>query len=70
MKIDSHQPDSALLALHEIAHASGRISNQFQTYANYPPLLEAIWHRVKKVLLGESIRRQVCRNHVLRLCSS
>lgn len=47
-----------MAALDEITRTFGLVPNLFQTYAKYPPLLEANWVKVKAVLFNGSIRRK------------
>lgn len=42
----------------EIHEAFGRVPNLFQTYAHHPPLLEANWHKVKRVMLEGRLTRK------------
>lgn len=43
----------------EIRAAFGRIPNVFRAYAAYPPLLRANWEKVKTVMMGGTLRREV-----------
>jgi len=43
---------------HEIRQAFGRVPNLFLTYAHHPPLLEANWHKVKRVMMEGSLERK------------
>ncbi|MCW8858170.1 MAG: peroxidase-related enzyme [Deltaproteobacteria bacterium] len=43
----------------EINAAFGRIPNLFKTYAHHPPLLEANWHKVKRVMMEGVLPRKV-----------
>ncbi|MBI2986531.1 MAG: peroxidase-related enzyme [Deltaproteobacteria bacterium] len=43
----------------EIAKAFGRVPNIFKTYAHFPPLLKANWEKVKAVMIGGSLRREL-----------
>lgn len=51
------ETDHALLILHDIGRTFGFIPNLFQTYAKYPPLLEANWNKVRLLLLHGKIKR-------------
>ncbi len=42
----------------EIKQAFGRIPNLFKTYAHHPPLLEANWHKVKRVMMEGVLSRK------------
>lgn len=44
--------------LTEINQAFGRIPNLFLTYAHHPPLLEANWHKVKRVMMEGELSRK------------
>ncbi len=43
----------------EIEKAFGRVPNIFKTYAHFPPLLKANWEKVKAVMMGGSLRREI-----------
>lgn len=43
----------------EINEAFGRVPNLFKTYAHHPPLLEANWHKVKRVMMEGVLARKV-----------
>ncbi len=43
----------------EIHAAFGRIPNLFKTYAHHPPLLEANWYKVKRVMMEGVLPRKV-----------
>ncbi len=43
----------------EIHTAFGRIPNLFKTYAHHPPLLEANWYKVKRVMMEGVLPRKV-----------
>ena len=43
----------------EIEGAFGKVPNLFRTYAQFPPLLEANWNKVKAVMMGGSLSRQL-----------
>ncbi|MDA3904329.1 MAG: peroxidase-related enzyme [Desulfuromusa sp.] len=43
----------------EINAAFGRIPNLFKVYAHHPPLLEANWHKVKRVMMEGVLPRKV-----------
>ncbi len=43
----------------EINTAFGRIPNLFKTYAHHPPLLEANWNKVKRVMMEGVLARKV-----------
>jgi len=43
----------------EIHAAFGRIPNLFKAYAHHPPLLEANWHKVKRVMMEGVLPRKV-----------
>lgn len=42
----------------EIKQAFGMIPNLFKTYAHHPPLLEANWHKVKRVMMEGMLSRK------------
>jgi len=42
----------------EIKSAFGMIPNLFKTYAHHPPLLEANWHKVKRVMMEGVLSRK------------
>ncbi len=42
----------------EIKQAFGMIPNLFKTYAHHPPLLEANWHKVKRVMMEGALSRK------------
>lgn len=42
----------------EIKKAFGMIPNLFKTYAHHPPLLEANWHKVKRVMMEGALSRK------------
>jgi uncharacterized peroxidase-related enzyme len=42
----------------EIRQAFGGVPNLFLTYAHHPPLLEANWHKVKRVMMEGSLERK------------
>ncbi len=42
----------------EIKQAFGMIPNLFKTYTHHPPLLEANWHKVKRVMMEGSLSRK------------
>lgn len=44
--------------LQEIKQAFGRIPNLFSTYAHHPPLLEANWNKVKRVMMEGDLSRK------------
>jgi len=43
----------------EIEGAFGKVPNLFRTYAHFPPLLEANWNKVKAVMTGGNLSRQL-----------
>ncbi len=43
----------------EINTAFGRIPNLFKTYAHHPPLLDANWNKVKRVMVEGVLARKV-----------
>lgn len=43
----------------EIEKAFGRVPNIFKTYAHFPPLLKANWEKVKAIMMGGSLRREL-----------
>jgi uncharacterized peroxidase-related enzyme len=43
----------------EINEVFGRIPNLFKTYAHHPPLLEANWYKVKRVMMEGVLPRKV-----------
>ncbi len=42
----------------DIKQAFGMIPNLFLTYAHHPPLLEANWHKVKRVMMEGNLSRK------------
>jgi uncharacterized peroxidase-related enzyme len=42
----------------EIKQAFGMVPNLFRTYAHHPPLLEANWHKVKRVMMEGALSRK------------
>ena len=42
----------------EIRQAFGMVPNLFKTYAHHPPLLEANWHKVERVMMEGSLSRK------------
>jgi uncharacterized peroxidase-related enzyme len=42
----------------DIKKAFGMIPNLFKTYAHHPPLLEANWHKVKRVMMEGALSRK------------
>ncbi|MDT8440860.1 MAG: peroxidase-related enzyme [Desulfuromonadales bacterium] len=42
----------------EIKSAFGMIPNLFKTYAHHPPLLQANWHKVKRVMMEGQLSRK------------
>ena len=44
--------------MHEIESAFGRVPNLFKTAAHHPPLLEANWHKVKRVMMEGVLSRK------------
>lgn len=42
----------------EISQAFGKIPNLFKAYAHHPPLLEANWHKVKRVMMEGALARK------------
>src|SRR6056297_1102909 len=42
----------------DIKKAFGMIPNLFRTYAHHPPLLEANWHKVKRVMMEGALSRK------------
>lgn len=71
----SASPEVEALYL-EIKQAFGMIPNLFKTYAHHPPLLEANWHKVKRVMMEgvlsrktkESIALLVSKDNGCRYC--
>jgi uncharacterized peroxidase-related enzyme len=51
-------PESIANTLQEIKQAFGRIPNLFLTYAHHPPLLEANWNKVKRVMMEGELSRK------------
>lgn len=43
----------------EIEKVFGRVPNIFQTYAHFPQLLKANWEKLKAVMMGSSLRREL-----------
>lgn len=43
----------------EIDGAFGKVPNLFRTYAHFPPLLEANWNKVKAVMMGGRLSREL-----------
>lgn len=58
--LDERQADpEAAAVFEEVAEAFGRVPNLFRAQANFPPLLRTNWEKVKAVLLGGALRREV-----------
>ncbi len=51
--------DEVLLIYEEIEKVFGRVPNIFKTYAHFPPLLKANWGKLKAVMMGGSLRREL-----------
>ena len=51
--------DKVLEVFSEIENAFGQVPNLFRAYANHPPLLEANWLKVKKVMMEGTLSRKV-----------
>ena len=51
-------PEGVANTLQEIKQAFGRIPNLFLTYAHHPPLLEANWNKVKRVMMEGDLSRK------------
>src|SRR3970040_1320975 len=51
--------DEVLPIYDEIEKVFGRVPNIFKTYAHYPPLLKANWEKVKAIMMGGSLRREL-----------
>lgn len=43
----------------EIESVFGRVPNIFKTYAHFPPLLKANWEKLKAVMMGGVLRREL-----------
>ncbi len=43
----------------EIEKAFGWVPNIFKTYAHFPPLLKANWEKVKAIMMGGSLQREL-----------
>lgn len=61
-RIDMIPPEAATpeveAIFQDIKKAFGMIPNLFKTYAHHPPLLEANWHKVKRVMMEGSLSRK------------
>lgn len=61
-RIETLNPEMAQedvdVIFHEIRQAFGQVPNLFLTYAHHPPLLEANWHKVKRVMMEGSLARK------------
>jgi uncharacterized peroxidase-related enzyme len=61
-RIDTVAPGTASPEVEEIFQdikkAFGMIPNLFKTYAHHPPLLEANWHKVKRVMMEGALSRK------------
>lgn len=61
-RIDTVAPGSASpeveAIFQDIKKAFGMIPNLFKTYAHHPPLLEANWHKVKRVMMEGALSRK------------
>lgn len=72
-RIDTIAPGNAapeVEALYqEIKQAFGMIPNLFKTYAHHPPLLEANWHKVKRVMM-EGVLSRKAKESIALLVSS
>jgi len=51
--------DEARSVYEEIEKAMGRVPNIFKTYAHFPPLLKANWEKLKALMMGGSLRREL-----------
>ena len=54
-----HVCNEARPVYEEIEKAFGRVPNIFKTYAHFPPLLKANWEKVKAMMMGGSLRREL-----------
>src|SRR3990172_5523487 len=54
-----HVAQEARPVYEEIEKAFGRVPNIFKTYAHFPPLLKANWEKVKAIMMGGSLRREL-----------
>ena len=54
-----HVSNEARPVYEEIEKAFGRVPNIFKTYAHFPPLLKANWEKVKAIMMGGSLRREL-----------
>ncbi len=55
----AEMPEEVWPIYEEIEKAFGRVPNIFKTYAHFPPLLKANWEKVKAVMMGGSLRREL-----------
>ena len=51
--------EAVLPIYEEIEKVFGRVPNIFKTYAHFPALLEANWEKLKALMMGGSLRREV-----------
>jgi uncharacterized peroxidase-related enzyme len=61
-RIDLPEPNADAHVEHifkEIEEAFGKVPNLFRTYSHFPPLLEANWNKVKAVMMGGSLNREM-----------
>ena len=58
--IEKQRTNDAVRPIYEeIEKAFGRVPNIFKTYAHFPPLLKANWEKLKAVMMGGSLRREL-----------
>ena len=54
-----HASDDVRPIYDEIEKVFGRVPNIFKTYAHFPPLLKANWEKLKALMMGGSLRREL-----------
>lgn len=54
----TQMPKEAEPIVEKIEKAFGMVPNLFKTYANYPPLLEANWNKVKAMMMQGNLSRK------------
>lgn len=58
--IEKQRTNDAVRPIYEeIEKAFGRVPNIFKTYAHFPPLLRTNWEKLKAVMMGGSLRREL-----------
>ncbi len=55
---DQNASGQVSILFNEIEQAFGKVPNLFRTYAYHPPLLEANWNKVKRVMMEGTLSRK------------